>query len=122
MSRVFSSRKRVVLNKSVETVNDKSLLETLSHESTPVLVDFYADWCGPCRMQSDVLDSFAASAGDSLKVVKIEIERYPDIGMSFNITALPTLILFVAGEPVTTLVGARDEKILRKDISKFVRL
>ncbi|MDJ0902953.1 MAG: thioredoxin [Xenococcus sp. MO_188.B8] len=82
-----------------------SFQELLEASKTPVLVDFYATWCGPCQMMSPILEQVGASLRDRLQVVKIDTDRYPTIASQYQIQALPTLVLFKNGQPVEKIEG-----------------
>ncbi len=82
-----------------------SFQELLEASQTPVLVDFYATWCGPCQMMSPILEQVGASLRDRLQVVKIDTDRYPTIASQYQIQALPTLVLFKNGQPVEKIEG-----------------
>ena len=82
-----------------------SFQELLEGSSTPVLVDFYATWCGPCQMMSPILEQVGASLRDRVQVVKIDTDRYPNIASQYQIQALPTLMLFKNGQPVEKIEG-----------------
>ncbi|ELS05474.1 thioredoxin [Xenococcus sp. PCC 7305] len=82
-----------------------SFQELLESSSTPVLVDFYATWCGPCQMMSPILEQVGASLRDRIQVVKIDTDRYPTIASQYQIHALPTLVLFKNGQPVERIEG-----------------
>lgn len=82
-----------------------SFQELLESSNTPVLVDFYATWCGPCQMMSPILEQVGASLRDRIQVVKIDTDRYPTIASQYQIHALPTLVLFKNGQPVERIEG-----------------
>lgn len=82
-----------------------SFQELLEASKTPVLVDFYATWCGPCQMMSPILEQVGASLRDRVQVVKIDTDRYPTIASQYQIHALPTLVLFKNGQPVERIEG-----------------
>ncbi len=82
-----------------------SFQELLEASKTPVLVDFYATWCGPCQMMSPILEQVGASLRDRVQVVKIDTDRYPTIASQYQIQALPTLVLFKNGQPVEKIEG-----------------
>lgn len=82
-----------------------SFQELVTESELPVLVDFYADWCGPCKMMSQILDQVNAELSQQLKVVKINTENYPALATQYQVYALPTLVLFKQGQPVERIEG-----------------
>ena len=83
--------------------------------SVPVLVDFWAEWCGPCKMMSPILDQLAAEMTGKLKVVKVNVDEDQDLAAQFNIMSIPTMILFKGGQPVEMIVGAMSkDQLLNK--------
>ncbi len=76
----------------------KGKFDSLVNQSQPVLVDFYADWCGPCQMMAPVLKEVVQEMGDELKVIKIDVDRNQPIAQKFGVRSIPTLILFQNGE------------------------
>lgn len=76
----------------------KGKFDALVNQSQPVLVDFYADWCGPCQMMAPVLKEVASEMGDQLKVIKIDVDKNQPIAQKFGVRSIPTLILFQNGE------------------------
>ncbi len=77
----------------------------MSGSDKPVLVDFYADWCGPCQMMTKILAQVSAQMKDEIKVAKIDTERYPELASQHKIHALPTLLLFKDGQPIDRIEG-----------------
>lgn len=82
-----------------------SFEELVSGSDKPVLVDFYADWCGPCQMMAKILTQVSADMKEEIKVAKIDTERYPELASQHKIHALPTLVLFKGGQPVDRIEG-----------------
>lgn len=82
-----------------------SFEEMLSGSDVPVLVDFYADWCGPCHMMSPILEQVNAQLQGRIRVVKIDTEKYPELAGHYRIEALPTLVVFKQGQPVDRIEG-----------------
>ena len=82
-----------------------SFQELLDNSQIPVLVDFYATWCGPCQIMSPILDQVGASLRDRLQVVKIDTDKYPNLATQYHIEALPTLVLFKNGQPTERIEG-----------------
>lgn len=79
--------------------------EMLSDSDVPVLVDFYAEWCGPCQMMGPILEQVNAQLKDRLRIVKIDTENYVELANQYRIEALPTLMLFKQGQPVDRIEG-----------------
>lgn len=82
-----------------------SFEELISNSDVPVLVDFYATWCGPCQMMTPILEQVNAQLKPKLKVVKIDTDKYPHLASQHQIQALPTLVLFKQGQPVERIEG-----------------
>ena len=82
-----------------------SFEELISSADKPILVDFYAIWCGPCRMIAPILDQVQTMLKDKMQVVKIDTDRYPELASQYQIHALPTLVLFKDGQPVERIEG-----------------
>jgi thioredoxin len=82
-----------------------SFQDLLSGSATPVLVDFYATWCGPCQMMAPILEQVGAYLKNQVQIVKIDTDKYPNLASQYQIQALPTLVLFKNGQPVERIEG-----------------
>lgn len=88
--------------------------------SKPVLVDFWAEWCGPCRMVSPIVDQIGEEHGAKLDVVKLNVDNEPDIAVKYGITGIPALLVFKDGEVVKSIVGAKPKAALEADLAAFI--
>lgn len=121
MNRNEESVKRVVLAEGyVVSVDEKTFDQVISTASKPVLVDFWADWCGPCKMQAPILDDFAAKYADHMQVIKVEADKAPMLMERFDISSIPTLMVFVDGKASTSMVGARPLDLLEKELGAYI--
>ncbi len=100
-----------------KTVSDATFEEVVLKSDKPVLVDFFAEWCGPCKAMAPALDQVADALKDSLTVVKVDVEQNPVITQKYNIRAMPTLMLFRNGEVAAQHVGALTQ---RASLEKWV--
>lgn len=102
---------------NTQTLNQQTFDSTINDASTPVLVDFWAEGCGPCRMLSPVLDELAAAQSGKAIIAKVNIGESPELAARFGITAVPTLIVFKAGQPVRTLRGVQSRREILATLS-----
>lgn len=95
---------------SVNVFNEENFEEEVLKSEGTVLVDFYADWCGPCKMMSPIIDAIAEEAGENVKVGKINVDENPDLAEKYNVMSIPTIMVFKAGNPVKTFVGVTPKE------------
>ncbi len=97
---------------SSKHISDNDFEQEVLKADGPVLVDFWAEWCGPCKQLSPVLDELAAEMGDKLTVAKVNIEESPEAPQKYGVRGIPTLILFKGGEAIATKVGSMPKSKL----------
>ena len=93
--------------------------EVLNSEKT-VLVDFWAEWCGPCRAVSPILDQIATEHSDKLDIVKVNVDENPQLAMKYQITSIPAMKVFRGGEVVKTVIGARPKPAIEAELAEFL--
>jgi thioredoxin 1 len=89
--------------------------EVLQSEQ-PVIVDFWAEWCGPCRAVAPVLDQIAHERADELRVVKVNIDEEPELAQRYGVMSIPTIVLFKSGEPAAAAIGAQPKTMLERSL------
>ncbi len=102
------------------SVSEASFDEILAAGTAPLLVDFWAQWCGPCKLVEPVLEEMAAIHGDRLAVVRCDVDENPGLALRYGVMSMPTLLLFRDGEPVLRLVGARGRGQLLAEIEPYL--
>jgi thioredoxin 1 len=93
----------------VSEVTDASFEENVLKADRPVVVDFWAPWCGPCRVVSPIIDDLAGQHGDRVSFLKLNVDDNPATASRYNVLSIPTVILFDCGEPQETVIGARSK-------------
>ncbi len=101
---------------AVTEVTDNNFQAEVIESEVPVLVDFWAPWCGPCRRVSPVVEEIASEKGDDLKVVKLNIDDNQQTAIKFNVMSIPTLMLFRHGEVKKTVIGAYPKRKLEEEL------
>lgn len=106
---------------TVTHIDEKNFESQVLDSAIPVLVDFSADWCGPCKALAPILEEIAQELGDEIHVAKIDIDANPSIAETYNVQSIPTLILFEGGNPLETLLGLHPKdhiiRTLREKLS-----
>jgi thioredoxin 1 len=101
-------------------VSDDSFAQDVLASTTPVLVDFWATWCGPCRMVAPVLEEIAAEKAGQLTVAKLDVDANPETARNFQVVSIPTMILFKDGEAIKRIVGAKGKAALLRELADVV--
>ncbi len=101
---------------AINEVTDNNFAAEVLEAAQPVLVDFWAPWCGPCRMVAPVLEEIAQEKGDALKIVKLNTDENQQTAITYNVLSIPTLILFRQGQPAKTVIGAYPKKRLEAEL------
>lgn len=107
---------------SIVHVNETTFEAEVRNSSTPVLVDFYAKWCGPCRMLAPVLDQLAEEFEGRVRVVKVDVDEAPTLARDHGIEAMPTLATFAGGVELNRVVGAPGAAALRETLDELSRV
>jgi thioredoxin 1 len=101
------------------TVTDANFAETISGDK-PVLVDFWAEWCGPCRLVAPILDELAAENPDKITIAKLNVDENPALSGSYDVMSIPTLILFKDGIEKKRIIGARPKHALLAELAEYL--
>ncbi|MEU1290734.1 thioredoxin [Kitasatospora sp. NPDC058444] len=102
------------------TVTDATFEQDVLKSEKPVLVDFWATWCGPCRQVAPVLDDIASEHGDKLTIAKLDVDANQATAAKYGVISIPTLIVYKDGEPVKSITGARPKAALLRELAEFI--
>ncbi|RJR31146.1 thioredoxin [Candidatus Parcubacteria bacterium] len=104
------------------TLNDKNFKKEVLESNVPVLVDFWASWCGPCKLQGPIIDDLAKEySGDNVKIGKLNVEENSQTASQFQIMSIPTLIIFSNGKPADVMVGVQEIELLKNKLDKLLK-
>lgn len=105
---------------ATKATSDATFAEDVLTSDKPVLVDFWAEWCGPCKMVSPVLEEIAAEHSEKISVVKLNIDENPETARAYQVMSIPTMSVFVGGQVAKSIVGAKPKAALIRDLEAFL--
>ncbi|KAA0235158.1 MAG: Thioredoxin [Acidimicrobiales bacterium] len=104
----------------ITTLTESTFDEEVAGSTQPVLVDFWADWCAPCKMIAPILEELATEHHDNLRVAKLNVDEHPGVARRFEVMSIPTLIVFKDGQPAKRLIGAKGKGQLLQELDEFI--
>jgi len=104
----------------ISTLTDTIFDEEIGGAAEPVIVDFWAEWCGPCKMIAPILEEIATEQAGKVSIAKLNVDDNPDAARRFEVMSIPTLIVFKDGQPVRRLIGAKGKGQLLEELSEYI--
>ena len=101
-------------------VTDATFTDEVLNSEDTIMVDFWAEWCGPCRAVSPILDQIASEHSEKIKIVKLNVDDNPQIAAKYQITSIPAMKVFKGGEVVKTIIGAKPKPAIEADLAEFL--
>ncbi len=101
-------------------VTDETFADEVLNSKDTIMVDFWAEWCGPCKAVSPILDQIAQEHSDKIKIVKLNVDDNPQMAMRYQITSIPAMKVFRGGEVVKTVIGAKPKPAIEADLAEFL--
>ena len=108
------------MGENVSALSDSTFDEEIGAPDEPVLVDFWAEWCGPCKMVAPILDEIADEQVGKIRIAKLNVDDNPDVARRFGVMSIPTMIVFKDGQPDKRLVGARGKGQILEELSDYL--
>ena len=105
---------------TINTLTDMTFDEEIGAAEEVVIVDFWAEWCGPCKMIAPVLEEIASEQAGKVRVAKLNVDDYPDVSQRFGVMSIPTLIVFQDGQPAKRLIGAKGKGQILEELAEFL--
>jgi thioredoxin 1 len=105
---------------NLTTLTENTFDEIVAASESPVLVDFWAEWCGPCKMVAPVLEEIASDHGERITIAKLNVDDHPAIAQRYSVMSIPTMIVFRGGQEAKRIVGAKGKSQLLADLDEFL--